>query len=103
MMQEPCENVAEVPTELRDLVPGFLENKRIEMESVAAALQRQDFKQIRIWGHNMLGCGVGYGFVQISEFGRKMEIAALAQDVGAISDCARQVCTFLSNVKIVYR
>jgi hypothetical protein len=94
--------VAEIPSELSDLIPSFLENRRNEIASLDEALNRQDFKQIRIWGHNMAGCGEGYGFALISELGRKLESAALAKDHTAISLCAQQLSCFMTNVKIVY-
>jgi HPt (histidine-containing phosphotransfer) domain-containing protein len=94
--------VVEIPSDMSDLAPGFLESRKKEIPSLEEALSRQDFAQIRIWGHNMAGCGAGYGFPQITEIGREMETAALAKNPWTIVTCIEQLSIFVGLVKVVY-
>jgi HPt (histidine-containing phosphotransfer) domain-containing protein len=65
-----------VGSSLAELVPGFLESRRRDVEKIAAALERSDFDNVRILGHNMKGSGAGYGFSRITEIGAFLEQAA---------------------------
>ncbi|MEO8545615.1 MAG: response regulator [Betaproteobacteria bacterium] len=65
-----------VDPELATLVPGYLKNRRTDIDAIAAALDQADFNSVRILGHNMKGSGVGYGFTRITELGASLEQAA---------------------------
>jgi PAS domain S-box-containing protein len=65
-----------VDASLAGLIPGFLENRRRDVETIAAALERADYDNVRILGHNMKGSGGGYGFERITELGASLEEAA---------------------------
>lgn len=95
-------HVLRVPSDLNDIFPEFLDNRRKEIALLPETLSRGDFKQIRIWGHNMAGCGEGYGFPAISEYGRFLETAALASDVESIRLCSTRLAELVENVEVVY-
>jgi HPt (histidine-containing phosphotransfer) domain-containing protein len=61
---------------MEDAVPRFLQNRHNDVRVMTAALERNDFEQIRILGHNMKGAGEGYGFPKITVFGRLIEAAS---------------------------
>jgi HPt (histidine-containing phosphotransfer) domain-containing protein len=61
---------------MEDAVPRFLQNRHNDVKVITAALERNDFEQIRIIGHNMKGTGGGYGFPKITVFGRLIEAAS---------------------------
>ena len=65
MMKEPnnnTENVIMVYIDqgLEDIVPGFLENRRRDVQTLETALQQNDLKTICVIGHRMKGDGGGY-------------------------------------------
>ena len=95
-------HVVYVPNDLNDIFPGFLENRRKEIAAIPEHLDRGDFKQIRQWGHNMAGCGEGYGFPAISEFGRILETAAVNLDAPAVRECTATLSTLVNHVEIIY-
>ena len=101
-MADSKPHVLHVPRDLDDIFPEFLENRRAEIVAIPEALKRGDFKQIRIWGHNMAGCGEGYGFPAVSEYGRLLESAALASDVAAIEKCTSKLSEFVNNLDVIY-
>ncbi len=101
-MPEQKARTLHVPMDLNDIFPEFLENRRKEIAAIPGSLERGDFKQIRVWGHNMAGCGEGYGVPAISEIGRAMEAAALASDAASIRLCAAQLAQLVNDVDVVY-
>ena len=59
-----AENIISVYIEpgLEEIVPGFLENRRRDVQTLETALQQHDLNTIRVIGHRMKGDGGGYGF-----------------------------------------
>lgn len=92
----------QIPSDLSDIFPEFLENRRKEIAAIPDVLARGDYQQIRIWGHNMAGCGEGYGFPAIGDMGRKLEAAALAGDVKAVTVCEQELAHLVNHVDVVY-
>lgn len=102
MSDKPEPNIVYVPNDLNDIFPEFLENRRKEIAAMPDALNRGDFKQLRNWGHNMAGCGEGYGFPAMSEIGRYLESAALAMDVNAVRLCTAKLSDLVTNLEVIY-
>ena len=88
---------------LEEIVPGFLENRRRDVQTVETALQQNNLAQIRIIGHRMKGDGGGYGFDAISTIGDGMEQAAAREDREAIRRYTAELIDFLARVTVVYR
>ena len=91
-----------IPADLSDIFPDFLENRRKEIAQIPSALQICNYQQIRIWGHNMAGCGEGYGFPEISEIGRCLEAAALGHNAEAVGLYSEKLTQLVSDVEIIY-
>lgn len=92
--------VVEVPADISELVPGFLDNRREDLARIAEALRTGDFPALRRLGHNMKGSGSAYGFDAISEQGARLERAALAGDCAAVSEAAASLETYLQRVTL---
>ena len=75
-IEEHTMGLVRVLPSLADLVPGFLDGRRRDIDAIAAALERSDYDNVRILGHNMKGSGAGYGFNRITEIGTSLEQAA---------------------------
>ena len=88
--------------ELQDLIPGFLENRRNESLQILENLESGDFEAIAGRGHSLLGLGGGYGFDEISDYGRLIEQAALARDAAAVRTATEKLINFLDRVEVVY-
>ncbi|MGH7146395.1 MAG: Hpt domain-containing protein [Nitrospiraceae bacterium] len=100
-----AENVITVRVDpgLEEIVPGFLENRRRDVQRIETALQQDDLNTIRVIGHRMKGDGGGYGFDAISTIGDSMEQAAAREDRDAIRRHAAELIDFLARVTVVYR
>ena len=87
---------------LKPLIPDFLANRKTDIEELKAALQQNNFEAIRITGHNLRGCGRGYGFNPITDLGEVIEKAATNQDSSAITSALAELTEYLDNVDPVY-
>lgn len=88
---------------LEEIVPGFLENRRRDVQTLEAALQESNLAQIQLIGHRMRGDGGGYGFDAISLIGAALEQAAAREDRDAIRRHTAELIDFLDRVTVVYR
>jgi histidine phosphotransfer protein HptB len=94
--------VVEVDADLADLVPNFLANRQKDLQQITTALERADNDALRIIGHNMKGVGGGYGFGDITEFGKHIEIAAKDGDHAAVRKLLDQYRHYLANIEVRY-
>ena len=88
---------------LEEIVPGFLENRRRDAQTLETALQENNLAQIQLIGHRMRGDGGGYGFDAISTMGTALEQAAAREDRDAIRRHIAELIDFLGRVIVVYR
>jgi HPt (histidine-containing phosphotransfer) domain-containing protein len=94
--------IIHVDREIADLIPGFLENRRKDTESVEEFLKLRNFDSIRLLGHSMKGAGGSYGFDAITDIGRTLEQAALAKDSEEIKRAVQALSAYLDRVEVVY-
>ena len=70
-MKKPAEIIiAHLDPDLRDLIPGHLENRQKDVTTIKNALKAADFGKIRVLGHSMKGSGGGYGFLPSVKSGK---------------------------------
>jgi len=91
-----------VDSGLATLVPGYLKNRRTDIDAIAAALARADHAGIRVLGHNMKGSGSGYGFTRISELGASLEQAAERRAPEEIEVLAAALARYLDRLVVEY-
>jgi len=95
--------VVEIDADISDLIPGFLERKRIDARSVAEALDRGDFEAVARIAHRLKGEGGSYGFNEISKVGAALEIASKAGQLEVARGLARELAAYLESVQVVYQ
>ena len=91
-----------VNSSLAELIPRFLENRRRDVEAIAAALKRADYENVRILGHNMKGTGAGYGLNRITEIGASLEQAAGRREPEEIRARAAELARYLDGLHVEY-
>ncbi|HOW55128.1 MAG TPA: Hpt domain-containing protein [Syntrophorhabdaceae bacterium] len=91
-----------IDRELEDLIPGYLENRRKDTESIRQALKKEDLEAIRVIGHTMKGSGGGYGFDRITDIGRTLEEAARSGDKSVILRQTLELSEYLDHIDIIY-
>ncbi|MDH4095595.1 MAG: Hpt domain-containing protein [Betaproteobacteria bacterium] len=91
-----------VAKDLEDLIPVFMTNRAKEVETLRGAVAAGDFEQLKQLGHRMKGVGRSYGFIAVSDIGKRIEDAAAKADRSAIASAIGEYADYLSKVKVVY-
>ena len=102
-MKKPADKIiAHVDPDLRDLIPGYLENRQRDITTINQALDTSDFGKIRVLAHSLRGSGGGYGFMAISVIGGSIEKAAKEKNPQEIKNHLIELSDFLERVTLVY-
>lgn len=91
-----------VDRDLEDLIPGFMQRRRGDVESLKTSLSAGEMDKIRVTGHSMKGTGGGYGFDDLSTIGAELEKAAVAGDSEEISALVNRLEQYLDKVVIEF-
>ena len=94
--------IISVDRDLEDLIPGFLQNRLKDIETIKKALEIRDYENIKILGHSMKGAGGGYGFAKITDIGRALEQAAKDNNAEAVHQEVTVLMDYLARVEVVY-
>jgi HPt (histidine-containing phosphotransfer) domain-containing protein len=87
--------------EIAELIPGYLTNRRKDLDLLREAVLNQDFEAIQSIGHKMKGSGGSYGLERISEIGSQLELSAKALNLPAIEQEIFNLSDFIERVEIV--
>ncbi len=87
---------------IEDLIPGFLKNRRDDINKLREAVDRTDMEALANLGHALKGTGGGYGFEKISEIGKEIEHAARRNDTGVIWQLTSELETYLDTLEVVF-
>ncbi len=94
--------VVKIDSDLKELIPGYLQNRRNGIANIRAALETKDFELIQRQGHSMKGSGAGYGFVPVSTLGASIEEAGKTENVKETLDAIDQLAQYLDRIVVVY-
>jgi HPt (histidine-containing phosphotransfer) domain-containing protein len=83
---------------LRELVPGFLANRRKDLEVIGRALHSGNLDAIRVVGHNIRCFSRVYGFEALTALGEELQQAAAEQSTLRIVHAQNQLADYLSRV-----
>jgi hypothetical protein len=87
---------------IEELIPGYLDNCRKNILMLAEAVAKADFEAARVIGHGMKGCGLGYGFAAITDFGKIIEQSAAENDTTGVSVQIARLEDFLSRLDVTH-
>ena len=94
--------VVEVESDIRELIPEFLRNRRHDVTALYEALAASDLHEVARIAHGLKGVGGGFGFDRVSELGRKIEMAAKNDARSTVSGLTEELSSYLDRVEIVY-
>lgn len=100
--QEPEPIVVEVSAEYKELMPGFMENRRRDLQRMAAAIEQHDLEAIRMLAHDLKGAGGTYGLDGLSDAAHALEIAVIERDLENITDCQSRLTDYLDRLQLIY-
>jgi hypothetical protein len=85
---------------LKELIPGFLENRRRDLERMRHALHSGDLAAIRDVGQNIRCFSRVYGFDELTALGEEIRCAADECSTLRIMHLQGQLADYLSRVDI---
>ena len=88
----------QVEPELRELVPGFLANRRKDLEAIGRALHSGNLEAIRVVGHNIRCFSRVYGFEELTALGEEIQQAAADASTLRIAHAQSQLASYLSRI-----
>lgn len=94
--------VVTVDEDLEELIPGFLENRARDVETLREALTAKDIGKLQSIGHSLKGVGGGYGFDELSKIGAEIETAAKQQNFDPIEAAIDRMADYLARVDVVF-
>lgn len=94
--------IVQIDPDLEGLIPGFLENRKLDVEKLRINLESNDFISLQSIGHSIKGVGGGYGFDLMSELGAAIESAAKEQNSEQVCEKIDQLDDYLQRVVVEY-
>ena len=95
--------VVHVESDILDLVPGYLDNRRADLVTLRQHLNRRAFEPLRVIAHGIAGSGGAYGFPDLTRIGRVMQAAAQAADIPKIQRLLDELEVYLESVEVARR
>jgi CheY-like chemotaxis protein len=95
--------VVHVESDILDLVPGYLDNRRADLVTLRQHLNRRAFDPLRVIAHGIAGSGGAYGFPDLTRIGRVMQAAAQAADIPKIQRLLDELEVYLESVEVARR
>ena len=65
---------------IQELIPGYLDARRQEIQKMTELLAASDFERLRVLSHNLKGSGASFGFAELTRFGAALETYAESSD-----------------------
>ncbi len=92
-----------VDADIGDLVEGFLARKDKDVIELRDALKRNDHETVEILGHRMKGAGEAFGFEEVSEIGKYLELAAKNWRSEEVRRLVEELSRYLESIQVTYR
>jgi hypothetical protein len=89
-----------VEPSLKELVPGFLANRRRDLEALRLALHSGDLATVRDVGQNIRCFSRVLGFEQLTELGEEIRLAADECSTLRIAHLQAQLADYLERVEV---
>lgn len=92
----------QIPEELREIAPSYLESRKRDLAALKDALTRKDFHFIVGLAHKTKGTAGGYGFDELSRIAKSLETAANTQNPDDTRAALETMERHLTDIEIVY-
>jgi CheY-like chemotaxis protein len=73
-----------IDPDIIDLIPNFLGERKKDVARIREFVETKNLKEIYVVSHQMKGCGEGYGFKEITIFGKDIESAVEEENYGEL-------------------
>jgi len=88
-----------VGPDLKPLVPGFLANRRKDLEAIARALDSGNLDAVGVVGHNIRCFSRVYGFEDLTALGEELQQAAAERSMLRIAHVQNRLADYLGRIE----
>ena len=94
--------VVQVDQELKDLIPTYLTNRKVELEELRKFCAARDSKSIHAITHKIKGNAAAYGFVTLGTVAVEIELALKSDQWEMVTKKLNEIEHYLAHLKIQY-
>lgn len=94
--------IVEVESDLQDLIPNFINNRKKDLSDLRELVEAQDFTGIAQMAHRIKGSSAGYGFTRLSQLASELEAASKKHYSDDIPKIYAKMSTYFQNVEVRY-
>jgi HPt (histidine-containing phosphotransfer) domain-containing protein len=99
---ETKKTVFKVSSDIQDIMPNYLNNRRKDLFLLTEALEKSDFLTLATIGHKIKGTAGGYGLDPLSAIGAAIEVAGKTQDLNGGKQKLDEMKNFLDHLEIQF-
>ena len=92
--------IIEVPEDLKEGFPVFIDRRHKDLEALELALSNSDANEIYEIGHRMKGTGSVYGFSELTKIGSELVRLSEAKELDSLKEVVTQLKYALNNYKL---
>ncbi|EQC51543.1 Hpt domain-containing protein [Bacteriovorax sp. DB6_IX] len=92
----------EVDEELKDILPGFLNNREKDIETLKTAVAANDFATLQKVGHKVSGSSGGYGFDELGAIAKNIELAARESSLEKVQALVQEFENYVREIEVVF-
>ncbi len=92
----------DIDADLQELIPKFLDNRRIDILSLKSFINENDQTAIAHLAHKIKGSAAGYGFIGLSEMALDIENALKSHEPEKLPKIADEMTSYLEKIEISY-
>ena len=86
--------------DVRELLPGYIANRRKEIHVLRGYLEAHDYKNLSRIGHNLKGSGAAYGIPKLSEYGATLERHAKNKNLDGMTSATLLISEYVQKLKL---
>ena len=94
--------IIRISSDIEEIVPGFLEGRNKDVQSLRELVDAGDIAEIQTIGHKLKGNSGSYGFDEMGEIGARIEEAAKQNDLDTIVAETNELEKYLSDIEVEY-
>lgn len=93
---------AVIDKSIESLIPLFFHKRQEDIKMLTDFIEKRDYEEIKKLGHKVSGTAANYGFLDLADIARSMEIAANEQDDLRLKELFKDFRSYVSTVEIEY-
>jgi len=94
--------LVKIDSAIKNLIPSFLENRQLELDSVKRAILEANYEKLYQIGHNLRGVAGSFGFFDLAKLGDLLESSGERKDLHIAEQALRSMTVYLNEVQIEY-